>query len=212
MDLPTTSRALLALALGALATGGASAGLAWRLRRRPGRGGSRRRNALLVREAALALVVPALPAASAAVAALAAAGWPSGAPERTVRWLPVLAALPSTAGLLVLLRAARCERRGRRRAARGLAWLGATAVAAGAVPFFGVTLTTLLFDVELRRSVLHEQPLGTMTLALGWIAFGAGGFVGMLAGLARKPRPGAVVAAVAGLAGALAVLGVVRGG
>jgi hypothetical protein len=123
----------------------------------------------------------------------------------------------ATSGAGLLLAAGASERRGRlARAARQSA-LGGRAMAVGALLELGVVFAglVLLPTPTLRRLIDGAWP-AMATLIVCTITLGCAGFIGLLAGLTRKPRPSGTIAAllyaasvagiVAGRAGAMHVL------
>lgn len=135
------------------------------------------------------------------------------APESTIEpvrfFLPgvftVLGAAMSS-GCLLLLHAGRLESRGVLRTARTEARLG------GKTMFLAVDLTLILMFVSfVVRVPAHREALASRALApialilVGAASLGIAGFVALLAGLARKPRPSSYFVAALYLLGLLAL-------
>ncbi len=121
-------------------------------------------------------------------------------------WFLALGASP-TAGNYVMLNAGRREARGRLRAARRQVRLG------GELAFLGTFMQLVLLWGDLlalpafRRALLVESGIAGVILLVGMICLVCAAFVGILAGLAGKPRPSAYFATllyVLGLVGVLA--------
>jgi hypothetical protein len=183
------------------------------------RGGRGRRNFRLTRP--LRRVAPAALVA-AGLSGVALFAWPAargGLPG----WFPtavlfLLAGTPATAGAGLLVAAGGAERRGRLARAGRQSALGGRAMAVGTFLELGVVFAglVLLPTAALRRLIESGWP-AMAALIVCTIALGCAGFVGLLAGLTRKPRPSGTIAGLlyaasvvglaAGRAGALIVLG-----
>lgn len=175
-----------------------------------GSAGRRRRAAWSGAGRALVRTVPAAVLLLAAASTLMVAGPPpAGAPLRVwVTPLPfTLAGALAAAGCWLVLDAGRREARGRWRQARRRARFGGAAVLFGVVAQLIAVWSDLLFRVDFRRAAL-VGPTPALYLALAMLSLGVSAFVGLVAGLAGKPRPAGQVAALLyllGLAGLAAV-------
>ena len=129
---------------------------------------------------------------------LAVGGLPDWEPFRLV--LPGLffaLAGPATAGCLLVLDAGRQEARGLARQARSQARAGGKTMWLGVVALLVGSAAALLLLPAATRGALVTRAVGpTFALLVGAVAIGLGGFVGLLAGLAGKPRPSGGVAAL----------------
>jgi hypothetical protein len=178
---------------------------AWVLRSlRSGRFATRRRRVNWI-EASRALV-PAVPLAAVllavSIASILAPG--DGAP-RAVRIWPTpapfaLAGAVATAGCWLILHAGHREARGMLRAARRQARFGGSAMFLGILAQLVVAWSDLLFSVPFRRAVLGTTT-PALSLAVAMLALGVAAFIGLVAGMAGKPRPSGHFAALFYLAG-----------
>jgi hypothetical protein len=200
----TIAAAAAQLALGAALHAGVATLLA---RRGAGRGGLRRRWIVAWSRGARALVA-ALPWAAAALASLFAldALGPRrlGDLARLVwfdpAWFVLLGALPAS-GCYLIVHAGGLERRGRRRAARAQARLGGELAFVGVLVFLVFVWSGLLFRVPMRRALVDGSEGAGLYLLGGMIGLGGAAFVAVTGGLAGKPRPAGLVAALLGAAG-----------
>jgi len=115
-------------------------------------------------------------------------------------WFLLIGALP-TSSCFVMVRAGARESRGQVRGARR------QVRSAGILTFFGsfgvllLVWTGLLFRVPFRRAMLAGSPVASVSVTVAIACLGIGGFVALLAGLSRKPRPTAYFGALLYLAG-----------
>ncbi len=94
----------------------------------------------------------------------------------------------AVAGSYLLLHAGRSEARGRLRAARRMARFGGSLLLFGVLAQLVLVWRDLLFIVPFRRAALgHSEP--ALALAVAMLALGVAAFIGLVAGLAGKPRP-----------------------
>ncbi len=142
-----------------------------------------------------------------AIVLIARRVWPSSV---TLGIEPVRLLLPGlfslvgagvTSGCCLSLHAARLEATGALRAARRLVRLGGRLMFLAAAVLLLLGFVTLLsLSSAQRDALLRGDVLASFALLLSALGIGVAAFVGLLAGLARKPRPSAYVAAAIYLA------------
>lgn len=170
-----------------------------------GPAGRRRRAAWTRAGLALAQAAPAALLLLALAAVLLRAG-DAGLRETRIWYTPVPFAFAggwASAGCYLVLDAGRREAAGRWRMARRQARLGGSAMLFGVLLQLVAVWSDLLFAVPFRRAVLGAND-SALALALAMLALGLAAFIGLVAGLAGKPRPSGYFAAafyLAGLAG-----------
>jgi hypothetical protein len=137
----------------------------------------------------------------------------SSAPESTIE--PVRLLLPGiftvlgavmTSGCLLLLHAGRLESRGALRAARSEARLGGKTMFLAVDLMLILMLVSFVVRIPAHRETLSDDAFAPIALILlGAASLGIAGFVALLAGLARKPRPSSYFVTALFLLGLLAL-------
>ena len=94
------------------------------------------------------------------------------------------------AGCYLMLHAGRLEAAGKLRAARRQARFGGSAMLFGVLAQLIQVWSDLLFDVVFRRATLGAS-VPAMAAAVAMLSLGVAAFIGVVAGLAGKPRPSA---------------------
>jgi len=183
---------------------------AWALWSLPSGRLATRRRRLVWLDAGRALV-PAIPLSAVLLAvAIASILAPGNGALRGVRIWPTpapfaFAGAIATAGCWMILHAGRREARGKLRAARRQARFGGSAMFLGILAQLVVAWADLLFNLPFRRAVLGATT-PALSLAVAMLVLGVAAFIGLVAGMAGKPRPSGHFAAsfylvgVAGLA------------
>jgi hypothetical protein len=184
----------VALALGAavFAVGGCLASRAL------GRGGRRRRLVSWIEAGRAGRSL--LPVAFAIAVVGALLSWAGGLEPGRARWpshaaFLAVGAVPAASAWL-LLRAGRLERRGRVRVARRLARLGGELMFVGCLALLILMWIDLLFRPGFRVAVVRDDARAALELVAAMLGLGIAGFVAVLGGLAGKPRPAGMVAAL----------------
>lgn len=107
----------------------------------------------------------------------------------------------AVAGSYLLLHAGSSEARGRLPASRRMARFGGSALLFGILAQLVLVWRDLLFIVPFRRAALGDTA-PALALALAMLALGVAAFVGLVAGLAGKPRPSGYFSTLLHLLGA----------
>lgn len=180
-----------------------------------GRKGAGRRRRLLVWTGSARALVPAA-AGSLAVAAVVALWRAAVGPGLAIDVQPAAGLAPgvplagtlATCGCYLILHAGRRERLGKLRAARRLVRFGGNLLFVGIIIQLVLRFATLVrLPRTLVLAALDQTHAPAWVLLLGPTALGFAVFIGLLAGLAGKPRPSALFVTVLYVGGLAALIG-----